>query len=151
MIGGKFSIYATVSLRKNMKIRHAHLSDEPQIKTLMRSSSGVWQKDWRDDAVEIALSNAGSCALVVEKDDVIIGFASFHDCGFRAYLSEMIIAESEQKKGIGMALLQEGEKILSERGCCLVVADVFPPAVGFYEKEGWGIPTSKLRSKMIAG
>ncbi len=132
-----------------MNIRTAKLSDESQIKDLMKSSSGVWQKDWRENAIEIALINAGDCALVVEENGMIIGFASFHDCGFRAYLSEMIIAESEQKKGIGMALLQEGEKILSERGCCLVVADVFPPAVGFYEKDGWGIPTSKLRSKMM--
>jgi len=115
----------------------------------MKSSVGVWQKDWREDAIEIALSNAGDCALVVERDEIIIGFASFHDCGFRAYLSEMIIAEPEQKKGIGMALLQEGEKILLERGCCLVVADVFPPAVGFYEKDGWGTPSSKLRSNMM--
>lgn len=132
-------------------IRTANLSDESQIKDLMTSSPGVWQKDWRDNAVAIALSNAEDCAFVVEKNDLIIGFASFHDCGFRAYLSEMIIAESEQKKGIGMALLQEGEKILSERGCYLVVADVFPPAVGFYENDGWGIPSSKLRSKMISG
>ena len=117
----------------------------------MKSASGVWQKDWREDSIAIALSNAEGCALVVEEDGMIIGFASFHDCGFRAYLSEMIITESEQKKGIGMALLQEGEKILSERGCCLVIADVFPPAVGFYKKNGWGIPRSKLRSKIITG
>ena len=117
----------------------------------MKSSSGVWQKEWRENAVEIALDNAGSCALIVEKDGVIIGFASFHDCGFRAYLSEMIIAESEQKKGIGMALLQEGEKILSEKGCYLVVADIFPPAVGFYEKNGWGLSSSEFRLKQIIG
>ena len=132
-----------------MNIRSAKLSDESRIKNLMKSSPEVWQNDWRENAVEIALSNAEGCALVVEENEMIIGFASFHDCGFRAYLSEMIIAESEQKKGIGMALLHEGEKVLLERGCCLVVADVFPPAVGFYEKDGWGIPRSKLRSKMM--
>jgi len=136
---------------KKMIIRTAKLSEESKIKDLMKSSPGVWQKEWREDSITVALSNAEDCALVVEKDGLIIGFASFHDCGFRAYLSEMIIAESEQKKGIGMALLQEGEKILSERGCCLVVADVYPPAVGFYDKDGWGIPRSKLRSKMIMG
>lgn len=132
-----------------MNIRTAKLSDEPRIKELMKSSAGVWQKDWRDNAVEVALRSAGDCALVVEEGGEIIGFASFHDCGFRAYLSEMIIAEPEQKKGIGMALLQAGERILLEWGCRLVVADVFPPAVGFYEKDGWGIPRSKLRSKMM--
>lgn len=132
-----------------MIVRKAEKSDEPRIKELMKASPGVWQMDWRDDSIAIALRNAEGCALVAEQDGLIIGFASFHDCGFRAYLSEMIVAESEQKKGIGKALLQKGDEILSERGCRLVVADVFPPAVGFYENDGWGTPTSKLRSKVI--
>jgi len=134
-----------------MNIRPAKISDEPQIVALLKSSLGVWQKDWRDNVVQVALKSAGDLALVAEKNKKVIGFASFHDCGFRAYLSEMIVIETEQGKGIGKRLLQEGESILFARGSHLVIADIFPPAVEFYEKQGWCVPSSVLRSKRILG
>ena len=72
-----------------------------------------------------------------------------HDTGFRAYLSEMVVAESEQGRGIGSMLLEGVEEMLAERGCRLVVADAYPPAVSFYRKLGWGHPSSVLISKQI--
>ncbi|ETA67646.1 GNAT family N-acetyltransferase [Methanolobus sp. WCC1] len=132
-----------------MIIRKASLSDESQITNLIKGIPGVWQELWRDNVVEIVLCSNEGNVLVAEENDTIIGFASFHDCGFRAYLSELVVAESEQNKGIGRELLKEGERLLSSQGCHLVIGDIFPPAIGFYEKNGWKCPLSALRSKLL--
>ncbi|SDG16082.1 Acetyltransferase (GNAT) family protein [Methanolobus vulcani] len=132
-----------------MIIRKARLSDENQIKKLLKSIPGVWQELWRENVVEIVLRSSGGNVLVAEENETIIGFASFHDCGFRAYLSELVIAKSEQNKRIGMKLLQEGERMLSSQGCHLVIGDIFPPAISFYEKNGWKCPSSVLLSKLL--
>ncbi len=132
-----------------MIIRKASLSDESQIKKLLKSIPGVWQELWRENVVEIVLCSSEANVLVAEENETIIGFASFHDCGFRAYLSELVVAKSEQNKRIGLELLQEGERILCAQGSHLVIGDIFPPAIGFYEKNGWKCPSSVLRSKLL--
>jgi GNAT superfamily N-acetyltransferase len=132
-----------------IEIRSAEPDDETAIKQLLCALPGVWQKEWRDNAVSVALKSADEIALVAIVDNEIKGFACFHDVGFRAYLSEMAIAENYQKSGIGSLLLQSAEKILSGNGCKLVIADVYPPAEEFYKKNGWVKPNAKLLAKRI--
>ena len=132
-------------------IRSARAGDERQIKALLKKTSGVWQKWWRETAVGQALKSAGRHALVACRGKKIVGFACFHDVGFRAYLSEMVVDESEQGRGIGTRLLKKGEAMLAVDKCQLIVADVYPPAEGFYTKYGWGKPHAVLMSKVTTG
>lgn len=132
-----------------VKIRSAEPDDAAAIKELLCSLPGVWQKEWRDGAVSIALKSAGELALVALVNKEIKGFACFHDMGFRAYLSEMAIAEEYQNSGIGSLLLNRAESILSGKGCRLVIADAHPPAEEFYKKNGWLKPNSTLLAKRI--
>lgn len=133
----------------DVEIRSATMSDEHKIKELLKSTPGVWQETWRDTAVAIAIESAGTLALVAMHKNRIVGFSGFHDVGFRAYLSEMVVSESEQGRGIGSKLLRRAEDLLSEKGCQLVVADTYPLAEGFYRKRGWKRPSSLLMSKLI--
>jgi ribosomal protein S18 acetylase RimI-like enzyme len=136
-------------LAMEIEIRSAEPDDEIAIKQLLCSLPGVWQKEWRDSAVSEALKSAGELALVATVNKEIKGFACFHDVGFRAYLSEMAIAEKYQKSGVGSLLLKRAENILSKNGCKLVVADVYPPAEEFYRKNGWVKPNAALLAKRI--
>ncbi|MBN1269554.1 MAG: GNAT family N-acetyltransferase [Kiritimatiellae bacterium] len=133
----------------DLVIRAAAAADEAGIKELLKRTPGVWQKWWREAAVAKAMESAGATALVAVRHGKIIGFACFHDVGFRAYLSEMVIAESEQGNGIGSQLLKSAERLLADAGCQLIVADVYPPAEGFYAHNGWGKPKAVLMSKII--
>ena len=126
-----------------MEIRNANLSDIPSIEHLLRSVPGVWQPIWRDDVVERALRSANDLAYVAIEQD-IIGFGCAHDVGFRAYLSELVVAESWQRRGVGSALLGAVQRGVAERGCRLVVADIFPPAMPFYQAQGWDEPRAIL-------
>jgi len=126
-----------------VQIRVANPADVASIQQLLRSISGVWQPIWRSDVVERALLSANGLAYVAT-DHSLIGFGCAHDAGFRAYLSELVIAESWQRRGVGSALLAALQRGVAARGCKLVVADVFPPAVPFYRAHGWGEPLAVL-------
>ncbi len=117
------------------------------MEALLRALPGVWQETWRADCVRLGILNAGGLALVAYSNGTLIGFLCAHDVGFRAYLSEFAVAAEWQGKGVGSALLQRLETALRARGCALLVADVFPPAQGFYQKHGWGSPRSVLLSR----
>jgi ribosomal protein S18 acetylase RimI-like enzyme len=132
-----------------MRIRSASRTDITVIDALLRSSPGVWQPSWRDDAVERALLSANGLAYVAEENGAVVGFACAHDTGFRAYLSEMVIAESWQRRGVGAALLGALQQGIAQRGCKLVVADIYPPAAAFYRALGWAEPRATLLCRDI--
>ncbi|HBA83081.1 MAG TPA: hypothetical protein DCZ95_03210 [Verrucomicrobia bacterium] len=137
------------TMNTELSIRSATASDASKIKKLLKSTSGVWQAWWRETAVDKALQSAGRYALVALREDKIVGFACFHDVGFRSYLSEMVVEESEQGCGIGSELLKRGQTMLAADDCPLIIADVYPPAEGFYSKHGWGKPHAILMSKEL--
>ena len=127
-----------------MRILTARQTDAPAVEALLRSSPGVWQSSWRDDCVLRAISASDGLAYIADEDGLLIGFACAHDAGFRAYLSEVVVAQSHQRQGVGSALMAAVERAVAERGCTLVVADVFPPAVPFYRRLRWREPRATL-------
>ena len=133
-----------------LKIRPAASADSPAIRQLLQSITGVWQADWRPDAVQHSITAADGLAFVAVERGQVLGFISGHDLGFRAYLSEFAVAESRQHGGIGTALLRTFESALAQRGCRLVVADVYPPAQPFYCKHGWTTPAAILLSHRLS-
>ena len=132
-----------------MKIRSATIADSDSVTDLLKSIAGVWQPDWRSDSVHRSISASDGLAFVAVEHEQVIGFICGHDLGFRAYLSEFAVAESHQRTGIGTALLRSFEEALTQRGCRLVVADVYPPAEPFYRALGWGAPSAVLLSHRL--
>lgn len=126
------------------------MNDLRAIRRLLESVPGVWQPDWRDDALQRALAAAGDLAFVAESDAELVGFCCGHDMGFRAYLSELAVSPLHQRKGIGQALLAALESELQKRGCAVLVADIFPPAEPFYRKLAWVDPQSKLLARRLS-
>jgi len=75
---------------------------------------------------------------------VVVGFASAHDVGFRAYISELAVSAYHQRQGIGAQLVLQIEAELTQRGCAVLIADVYPPAEPFYRELGWRTPEATL-------
>lgn len=138
-----------MSTAYSIKVRFAQVEDVGGVENLLRSLPGVWQDTWRPDCILRGIHNSGGLAFLAEFGGQIIGFISAHDVGFRAYISEFAIAEEWQGKGVGTLLLTHVENQLSANNCALVIADVFPPAEGFYLKRQWGHPKAILMSRRL--
>jgi ribosomal protein S18 acetylase RimI-like enzyme len=131
-------------------IRDATTADIGDIRRLMRSIDGFWDEAWRTDALERALGSPDTVALVHQEGTLIDGFVCAHDLGFRAYLSELVVAAAVQRRGIGARLLGEVERRIAERGCAVIVADVWRDAESFYRTQGWAPPSVILLRKRLS-
>jgi GNAT superfamily N-acetyltransferase len=123
-----------------MSIRPTVETDVVQIRALIESIPGLWHADWRPDVLERAIRSADGLAYVWMEGDDLIGFACAHDVGFLAYLSLLAVAESARGQGIGAALIRRIEQTLTERGCAILISDVWQDAAGFYRALGWSAP-----------
>jgi ribosomal protein S18 acetylase RimI-like enzyme len=132
-------------------IRSAGPADVAVIRTLMMSVPGFWDRSWRPDVLERVLASPDAITLVHEaQGEQINGFVAGHDVGFRAYLSELVVAPGSQRRGIGAALLAELEHRLRDRGCSILIADVWRDAEPFYRAQGWTPPPVILLRKWVA-
>jgi predicted N-acetyltransferase YhbS len=130
-------------------IRSATPDDVESIRELMQSEPGLWQEGWRPDVLERGIGSANGLTFVWEENERIIGFICAHDLGFRAYLSELVVAPSARGKGIGKKLLKHVECKLIESGCTLLIADVWRNAQKFYSALGWSEPDAVLLRKKL--
>ncbi len=115
----------------------------------MESVPGFWQPRWSDHTLIKAIDPADGLAFIWEKDSEILGFVCAHDVGFRAYLSELVVAEPARNQGVGRQLVRKIESELAERGQAVLIADVWHEAVPFYRSLGWEPPDAVLLRKKI--
>lgn len=131
-------------------IREAKQDDIPAIRAIMEAEPGFWQDTWRADVLELGLKSAAGLAFVCVDNERIIGFICGHDLGFRAYLSELVVAKTHRAHGIGKQLVAHLESELASHGCTGLISDVWKDARGFYESMGWSSPdVVLLRKKLI--
>jgi ribosomal protein S18 acetylase RimI-like enzyme len=132
-------------------VRNATPDDRRAIERLSQDLPGVWQSSWRKDVVARALGSSDDLAFVAVRNGAILGFACAHDVGFRGYLSELAVADSQQRRGVGAALVRAVQDALLARGYTVVIADIHPPAERFYRTLGWSEPKAKLLGCRLEG
>jgi len=130
-------------------IRAARSSDIPHIRNLLQSVPWMWNESWPPNVLDRVLFSADAIAVVHDAGEAIDGFACAHDLGFRAYLSELVVAPDAQGRGLGSKLLREIERQLADRGCTVVIADVWRDAERFYRANGWDPPSVVLLRKRL--
>lgn len=134
---------------ENGMIRQATKDDILAIRTLMQSEPGFWKQDTRPDVLDIELSSAKDLAFVWEEGGQVLGFACAHDLGFRAYLSELIVAKSARGRGLGRSLVEHIQNVLHDRKCPVLFSDVWKDAEKFYRSLGWSEPDVVLLRKTL--
>lgn len=115
----------------------------------MQSEPGFWKQGTRDDALDNELRSAKDLAVVWEEAGQILGYASAHDFGFRAYLSQLIVAKASRGRGLGRRLVEYIQDRLRERDCPLIIADVWKDSESFYRSLGWSEPDVVLLRKRL--
>lgn len=132
-------------------IREARREDLPAIRLLMEAEPGFWQRDWSEATLAKGIETAGDLALVWEEETSIAGFVCAHDLGFRAYLSELIVARGARGRGIGKSLVERIQAELARRGRRILIADVWHDAEPFYRSLGWEPPDVVLLRRRLDG
>lgn len=130
-------------------IRVATRDDLPAIRRLLEVESGFWQSGWSDATLAKGMESAGDLALVWAEEDSIAGFVCAHDLGFRAYLSELIVAPRARRQGIGRRLVEHIQGELAQRGRRILIADVWHDAESFYRALGWEPPDVVLLRRRL--
>ena len=135
--------------RAKIVIREARREDLPAIRLLMEAEPGFWQSDWSEETLAKGIDTAGDLALVWEEEASIVGFVCAHDLGFRAYLSELIVARGARGRGIGKGLVERIQAVLARRGRSILIADVWHDAEPFYRSLGWEPPDVVLLRRKL--
>ena len=115
----------------------------------MEAEPGFWQRDWSDATLVKGIETAGDLALVWEDASAIAGFVCAHDLGFRAYLSELIVAQGARGRGIARKLVERIQAKLAQRGRRILIADVWRDAEPFYRSLGWEPPDVVLLRRKL--
>ena len=108
--------------------------------------------DSREGIAKYLARNPATC-FVAEKDGVIVGvILSGHD-GRRGFIYHMAVAQSEQRKGIGTALVNAAISALEHEGVTRVILFVFvnnEAGNAFWEKMGFIVRDDLVyRNKII--
>jgi ribosomal protein S18 acetylase RimI-like enzyme len=125
-------------------IRQAIPEDIPAITALIRAEEGMWQDAWADDVLDRAIKSSDGLAYVWD-DGSVRAFVCAHDVGFRGYLSDLIVAKDARRKGIARRLVLRVQEELANRGCHLLISDVWHEAEPFYQALGWAPVTSLVK------
>jgi ribosomal protein S18 acetylase RimI-like enzyme len=93
-----------------------------------------------DDAASIARVIAHDGLLVAEVDGRIVGSLIAVFDGWRGGMYRLAVDPDVRRRGIALALVREGERLLAERGCMRIAAIVLydePDATGFWAAAGY--------------
>lgn len=125
-----------------MNIRKMIIDDYKKVHNLWLNTANMGLNDI-DDSFEgiykYLLRNPNTC-YVAEKDNIIIGvILSGHD-GRRGFIYHMAVAETEQRKGIGKALVESAMTALQNEGITKVALVAFHSNINgnlFWENQGF--------------
>lgn len=99
------------------------------------------------DRAAIALEAPGAVALVAARDEGVIGFShALTDGAFQAFLSLLLVAPAERRKGVGRRLLAETiARCGAERLDLLSYEDAAPLYASFPHERFVGVAGFRLR------
>jgi N-acetylglutamate synthase-like GNAT family acetyltransferase len=139
-----------------MIIRQGRSADSPSIQKLLEQLDYPQQADKVIEAIESYYQD-GYYLLVVEIDNVIVGFSSlhwfdmFHMRGKMGRITAICIHDELRSKGIGHKLLTASEDFLKSKGCVKVEVTTNLKRTlthEFYAKHGYEVNSKRFIKKL---
>jgi ribosomal protein S18 acetylase RimI-like enzyme len=126
---------------KMITYRQYEMIDYDAVYALWKASPGVGlsSADEREAIQQFALRNPGLC-FIAEEDGRIIGTLFCGQDGRRGYIHHTAVAESHQRRGIGLKMVELCLKELGKQGiqkCHLFVMDENELGKLFWRNTGW--------------
>jgi len=125
-----------------MQIRKMTINDYDQVYALWLNTPGMGLNTLDDsrDGIEKYLLRNPNTSFVAEKNGVIVGGILCGHDGRRGYIHHTAVSQSEQRNGIGAALLNAAMNALEHEGITKVVLVAFAgneKGNTFWEKRGF--------------
>jgi len=144
-----------LSARQKMTIRLMTIADYEQVYALWLNTPNMGLNaldDSKDGIAKYLLRNPNTC-FVAEKSGEIVGVILSGNDGRRGYIHHAAVAQNEQKRGIGTALVNAALAALKSEGitkAALVVFEKNDEGNAFWEKRGFTTrPDLVYRNKQL--
>jgi ribosomal protein S18 acetylase RimI-like enzyme len=121
-------------------IRPARPADAETVLEIWRSTELYPSVSDDADYVRAVLTHDPTALLVAEVDGRVIGTLIAGFDGWRGNMYRLAVLPDQRRRGIARALVEEGERLLHEKGAARIAAIVFeskPNAVRFWEAAGY--------------
>jgi GNAT superfamily N-acetyltransferase len=134
-------------------VREATWSDSPDIAGLLGELGYPSSAPFVRDRLGKLASFAHSPVFVVEHDDKIVGFLSFHIIplfhldGGLGRITTLVVVPQHRGRGLGRALVEAAERFAWDQGCVRIEvtsADHRSDAHAFYEAVGYKMETRRF-------
>jgi ribosomal protein S18 acetylase RimI-like enzyme len=109
-----------------------------------------WNDPYRD--IERKLSTQPELFLVGETDATVTGTAMVGFDGHRGWVYYLAVDSSQRGRGLGRALMNEAERLLTERGCpkiMLMVRSANADVLAFYDTLGYSVDDVTVLGKRL--
>jgi predicted N-acetyltransferase YhbS len=111
--------------------------------------------DWQSNAKALLdAANSGRAAVVVaEMDGQVIGYCNLRSWPAGGWIDQIAVTKSQQRRGVGGALLEAGLKAANERGfwkVSLITSEADRGALSFFKACGWEV-VGKMRDEIKKG
>jgi ribosomal protein S18 acetylase RimI-like enzyme len=117
--------------------------------------SNAYQFDWQSNAKALLdAANAGRAfAAVAEMEGQVIGYCNLRGWPAGGWVDQIAVTKSQQRRGVGGALLEAVLKAAQERGfwkVSLITSEADRGALSFFKASGWEA-VGKMRDEIKKG
>ncbi len=122
------------------EIRMATEADAPAILDLWLTSNAP--RSTTDDRQSLARAISMQTVLVADDEDTVVASLIAAFDGWRGNMYRLVVDPAYRRRGLGLALVQAGERRLEALGCRRITALVLrsdPPAIGFWINAGYRV------------
>ncbi|KPJ61582.1 MAG: hypothetical protein AMJ46_00290 [Latescibacteria bacterium DG_63] len=117
--------------------------------------SQSYRFDWVGNAEALYdAANAGRAFVaVVERDGYVVGYCNLRSWPVGGWVDQIVVAKSEQRRGVGRALLEAVVNAARERHfwkVSLITSESEPGTLSFFKECGWEI-VGKMKDEIRKG
>jgi predicted N-acetyltransferase YhbS len=110
--------------------------DLDEVLDLYRSSSLGVRRPIDDRSILADMIRHANLVITAWEGDLLVGISrSMTDFSYVAYLADLAVRESHQRRGIGVELIRQTREAMGPRSMIVLLAA--PAAVGYYPKIGF--------------
>jgi len=137
-----------------MRIREFKLKDYDEAAKLWKESGLIIRPGDELEGIKLKLERDPDLFLIAEEGGIILGVVMGAWDGRRGWINHLAVTPSQQRRGIGTALIRELEKRLARKGAKKVNAQIYQwnqKSIEFFKALGYEVHTDLIMVGKMLG